>query len=120
MQETEAGKHQMCLLGWTGDNGDPDNFMNVLYGPNATSIGTAGNYGFYTEEKAQELLSAALATFDIDERANYYKEAQELIHENANWVSIAHSNQSAEFHKSVKGYRLHPTSRKFFYPVRID
>ena len=120
LQETEEGKHQMCLLGWTGDNGDPDNFMNVLYGPNATSIGTAGNYGFYTDEKAQELLSAALATFDTNERAKYYREAQVMIHESANWVYLAHSNQNAVFHKSVKGYRLHPTSRKFFYPVRID
>ena len=120
LQETEEGKHQMCLLGWTGDNGDPDNFMNVLYGPNATSIGTAGNYGFYTDEKAQKLLTAALGTFDTNERAKYYKEAQEMIHESANWVYLAHSNQNAVFHKSIKGYRLHPTSRKFFYPVWID
>ena len=119
LQETESGKHQMCLLGWTGDNGDPDNFMNVLYGPNATSIGAAGNYGFYTDEKAQELLTAALQTFDINKRAEYYKEVQEMIHESANWVYIAHSNQNVVFRTNVYGYSLHPTSRKFFYPVSI-
>ncbi len=119
LQETESGKHQMCLLGWTGDNGDPDNFMNVLYGPNATSIGAAGNYGFYTDEKAQELLTAALQTFDINKRAEYYKEVQEMIHESANWVYIAHSNQNVVFRANVYGYSLHPTSRKFFYPVSI-
>ena len=26
----QAGEHQMGMLGWTGDNGDPDNFMGVL------------------------------------------------------------------------------------------
>jgi len=77
LQETEAGKHQMCLLGWTGDNGDPDNFMNVLYGANAQ------------------------------------------IHESANWVYIAHANQNVVFRSNVEGYTLHPTSRKFFYPVWI-
>jgi peptide/nickel transport system substrate-binding protein len=120
LQETEAGKHQLCLLGWTGDNGDPDNFLNVLYGPNSTAIGTAMNYGFFTEDKAQELLTAALQTYDTDERSRLYREAQALIHESANWVYLAHSNQTLAFRKNVQGYVLHPTSRKFFYPVRID
>jgi peptide/nickel transport system substrate-binding protein len=120
LQETQYGKHQMCLLGWTGDNGDPDNFMNVLYGPNATSIGTAGNYGFYNDMKAQELLTAALQTFDTDKRAEYYRKVQEMIHESANWVYIAHSNQNLVFRSNVYGYVMHPTSRKFFYPVWIE
>jgi len=119
LQETEAGKHQMCLLGWTGDNGDPDNFMNVLYGANACSIGRAGNYGFYTDEKTQELLTAALQTYDVKKRAEYYKEAQARIHESANWVYIAHANQNVVFRSNVEGYTLHPTSRKFFYTVWI-
>jgi peptide/nickel transport system substrate-binding protein len=120
LQETEEGKHQMCLLGWTGDNGDPDNFMNVLYGPNATSIGAAGNYGFYNDMEAQALLTEALQSFDLDLRAENYQKVQEMIHESANWVYIAHSNQSLAFRKNVKGYKLHPTSRKFFYPVSIE
>ena len=120
LQETQYGKHQMCFLGWTGDNGDPDNFMNVLYGPNATSIGTAGNYGFYNDMKAQEYLTAALKTFDEDERSEYYKKVQAMIHESANWVYIAHANQNLVFRKNVKGYVMHPTSRKFFYPCSIE
>lgn len=120
LQETEEGNHQMCLLGWTGDNGDPDNFMNVLYGANACSIGTAGNYAFYTNNTNQELLSAALATYDEEKRATYYKKAQEMIHEDAGWVYLAHSTQNVVFRTNVKGYVLNPTSRKFFYPVWIE
>jgi peptide/nickel transport system substrate-binding protein len=119
LQETEAGQHQMCLLGWTGDNGDPDNFMNVLYGLNACSIGTAGNYAFYTNQTNQELLTQAVRTYDVDKRATYYKKAQEMIHEDAGWVYLAHANQSIVFRNNVEGYVLHPTSRKFFYPVDI-
>ena len=26
----QAGEHQMGVLGWTGDNGDPDNFLFLL------------------------------------------------------------------------------------------
>lgn len=119
LQETEAGMHQMCLLGWTGDNGDPDNFLNVLYGLNACSIGTAGNHAFYTNEENQELLTKALRTYDVEKRAEYYKKAQELIHEDAGWVFLAHSNQNMVFQKNVEGFVLHPASRIFFYPVDI-
>jgi len=120
LQETEAGQHQMCLLGWTGDNGDPDNFLNVLYGLNACSIGTAGNYAFYTNQTNQELLTQAVRTYDVDKRITYYKKAQEMIHEDAGWVYLAHSNQNVVFRNNVVGYTLHPTSRKFFYPVNIQ
>jgi len=120
IDETEAGKHQMCLLGWTGDNGDPDNFMNVLYGANACSIGTAGNQAFYNNEEVQDLFSKALQTFNVEKRAEYYEKAQEIIHEDAPWVYLAHANQNVVFRKNVHGYVLHPTSRKFFYPVWIE
>ncbi len=120
LQETDSGMHQMCLLGWTGDNGDPDNFLNVLYGPNSANIGAAGNYSFIMRPELQDALTAAVRTYDIDERARLYKKAQEMIHEDAGWVFIAHSNQSLAFQKNVKGYVLHPTSGKFFYPVTLE
>jgi peptide/nickel transport system substrate-binding protein len=120
LQETESGMHNMCLLGWTGDNGDPDNFMNVLYGPNSANIGAAGNYSFILRPELQEALTAAVRTYDVDERARLYREAQEMIHEDAGWVYIAHANQNLAFRKNVKGYSLHPTSRKFFYPVTLE
>jgi len=120
LEETEAGNHQMCLLGWTGDNGDPDNFMNVLYGLNACSIGTAGNVGFYNDVRAQCLLTQALQTYDVKKRTEYYRIVQQMLHEAAPFVYLAHSNQNVVFRKNVQGYVLHPTSRKFFYPVSIE
>ena len=47
LDATASGKHDMCLLGWTGDNGDPDNFLNVLLsGKNATPR-NAQNVAYY-------------------------------------------------------------------------
>ena len=117
LARTQAGEHPMCLLGWTGDNGDPDNFMNVLYGANQCTLGTAGNVAFYNNTEVQDLLSAALQTYDTAERAQDYKAAQVIIHEDAPFVYLAHANQNLVFTKNVQGFVLNPTARYFFYPV---
>jgi peptide/nickel transport system substrate-binding protein len=117
LAKTQAGEHPMCLLGWTGDNGDPDNFMNVLYGANQCTLGTAGNVAFYNNTEVQDLLSAALQTYDVNERARLYEEAQVIIHEDAPFVYLAHANQNLVFTKNIQGFSLNPTARYFFYPV---
>ncbi len=120
LEETENGEHPMCLLGWTGDNGDPDNFMNVLYGANSASIGTAGNVAFYINMTVQDKFTAALQSYDTDERARLYEDAQVIIHQDAPFVYLAHATQNIVFLSNVKGYVLNPTERKFFYPVEIE
>jgi peptide/nickel transport system substrate-binding protein len=120
IQEVQAGNHQMCLLGITGDTGDTNDFMSYCYAPNSAAIGLASNQAFYLNEELQDLIDNALQTYDEDERADNYKKAQELIHEDAPWVYLAHSNQNLVFSKNVHDFVLYPTSRMFFYPARIE
>jgi ABC-type transport system substrate-binding protein len=119
LAETQAGEHPMCLLGWTGDNGDPDNFMNVLYGANQCTLGTAGNVAFYNNTEVQDLLTEALQTYDTNQRAQLYEQAQVIIHDDAPFVYLAHANQNIVFTKNVQGFVLNPTARYFFYPVDL-
>jgi len=119
LQEMCSGKHQIALSGWVGDNGDPDNFMSV-YGTNSTSIGMAKNRAFYLNDAVQKLLSVALVTYDDEKRATYYKKIQEMIHEDAGWVYLAHFIQNVVFSSNIKGFILSPTSRTFFYPVWVE
>ena len=120
LQELFEGKHQMCLIGWISDNGDPDNFMNINYGTNRASIGVAVNRAFYINDEVQELFSKALATYDNKKREIYYKKAQEIIHEDAGWVYLVHSTQNMVFKNNIKGFVLNPTGRLFFYPVWVE
>ncbi|MBU7032462.1 MAG: ABC transporter substrate-binding protein [Theionarchaea archaeon] len=120
LQDAEAGKAPMIMLGWTGDNGDPDNFLNVLYGQRVCTVGSAGNYGFKKNQEIQDILDAALMTYDQAERARLYKQANALLVEQCSHVYIAHADQNLAFLKSVKGYVIHPTSRKFFYTVWLE
>ena len=120
LKELQAGKHQICLYGWIGDNGDPDNFMNISYATNGASIGVAGNLAFYINDKAQELLSAAVATYDDKKREVYYQKSQEMIHEDAGWVYLVHSTQNVVFKNNIKGFILSPVGREYFYPVWVE
>jgi ABC-type transport system substrate-binding protein len=120
LQDTEAGKHSMAMLGWTGDNGDPDNFLNVLYSQDKATVGSAGNIGFKKNPEFQDLLNRALATYDQDERAALYEQANQLLVDQCSHIFIAHSDQNLAFLATVHGYVIHPTSRKFFYPVWVE
>ncbi|MDX7019172.1 ABC transporter substrate-binding protein, partial [Klebsiella aerogenes] len=31
LKRAKAGEHQAVMMGWTGDNGDPDNFFATLF-----------------------------------------------------------------------------------------
>jgi ABC-type transport system substrate-binding protein len=119
LDKAYAGDYPLCLLGWTGDNGDPDNFMNPLYGANACNLPFAGNYAFYNNSKVQDLITAALQTYNTSERARLYEDAQGIMHEDAPFVFLAHANQNLVFTKNVQGFVLNPTGRYFFYPVEL-
>jgi len=119
LDKAENGEFPLCLLGWTGDNGDPDNFMNPLYGANACALGVAGNYAFYNNTEVQNLITAAVQTYNISKRAQLYKEVQVIMHEDAPFVFLVHQNQNLVFTKNVQGFVLNPTARYFFYPVDL-
>ncbi len=120
LQDAEAGKAQMVMLGWSGDNGDPDNFLNVLYSQKTATVGTAGNYAFKKNQALQDILDAALLEFDEEARDELYQEANSMIVEEATHVFVAHSNQILAFNAKVKGFVAHPTTRMFFYNCYIE
>jgi len=104
LQKTENGEHDMALLGWTGDNGDPDNFLYVLLDKDNAVKGSAGNIAFYKSDALHEILIKAQKTLDQKKRAKMYKEAQEIIHKDAPWVPVAHSNPPIGLKNKVMDY----------------
>ena len=111
-----AGEHPMCLLGWTGDNGDPDNFLYVLLDKTA-AVKPANNVSFYRSDPLHELLVAARRSGDMAERTSLYRKAQQIIHADAPWVPLVHATQTAAFRSNVRGFQLHPTGSKWFHRV---
>ena len=108
LEKTENGEHDMALLGWTGDNGDPDNFLYVLLDKDNAVKGSAGNIAFYKSDELHELLIEAQKTMDKKKRTDLYKEAQQVIHEDAPWVPMAHSTPPIALKNGIMNYKPSP------------
>jgi peptide/nickel transport system substrate-binding protein len=105
-QREQPADMDLFQLGWTGDNGDPDNFLAVLFdGLASSSIRTQ-----WHNEKYHELMLKGRQTIDQNERANIYKEALQLIYDEVPVISVAHSTVIWPALKNVKNFKLHPTS----------
>src|SRR6202171_326644 len=71
----EAGEHQMAQIGWTGDNGDPDNFLHSLLGCDAART-DGSNTAKFCYAPFEELVVKAKALSDQAQRAELYRKAQ--------------------------------------------
>src|SRR5262249_17638172 len=63
----QAGEHQMGMLGWTGDNGDPDNFLHTLLGCDSAKSG-GSNVAKWCYKPFDDLVVKAKAISDQAER----------------------------------------------------
>ena len=115
----QAGEHMMGMLGWTGDNGDPDNFMGVLLSCGSAREG-GQNVAKWCNEDFTKLIDEAKATSDVEKRTELYKQAQVIFHDQAPWVPIAHSLVSMPMKKTVVGYKVHPLGTHIFEGVDIQ
>ena len=116
---TQRGEHPMCLLGWTTDNGDPDNFLwQLLHRENAVK-GEAQNVSFYRNEEVSDLLDRAQHEVDAKKRRELYARAQVLIHEHCPMVPLLYLPQMVAYRNEVQGYRVHPIGIVRLAPVNI-
>jgi peptide/nickel transport system substrate-binding protein len=108
LAKTANGEHDMCLLGWIGDNGDPDNFLYVLLDQDNAVKPKAENVSFWRNGDLHDLLVRAQQTADRQERTRLYIEAQKIIHNQAPWVPLAHVQQMIAFQVGIHGIVQHP------------
>jgi len=117
LTKTGKGEHPTCLLGWTGDNGDPDNFLNVLLNSASATPTAALNVAYYKNPKVDKLMEQGQTTVDDNERQKAYYQAQEIMHEDAPWVPIAYVTPPLAMQDTVVGLDPNPTSSEPFNTV---
>ena len=104
------------LLGWTGDNGDPDNFLAVLLGCAAVENSNRAQWCY---QPFEDLILEAKQTDDIARRTELYEQAQVIFKEQAPWATIAHSVVFMPVRPEVQGYVVHPLGSHIFTEVSL-
>ena len=109
-EATQNAKHPMCLLGWTGDNGDPDNFLYTFFSAESAKVGPGAlGVSFWVDPRMQELLHRGRTETDPAKRAAIYREALALVREEVPMVPISHMEQVFVSKKEFEGFHVQPT-----------
>jgi peptide/nickel transport system substrate-binding protein len=104
-QREQPDDMDLFQLGWTGDNGDPDNFLAVLFdGLASSSIRTQWKNAEY-----HDLMTQGKQTVDQDKRTKIYEKALQVIFDDVGTIPIAHSTVIWPATKNVMNFKLHPT-----------
>ncbi|HEY0213261.1 MAG TPA: ABC transporter substrate-binding protein [Paenirhodobacter sp.] len=114
----EADRKGAVILGWTGDNGDPDNFLSVLLSCASAQPGGA-NRAFWCNKEFSDILAKAKQTSDVAERTSLYEQAQVIFKDQAPWDTLAHSTQFVPMRKNVTGFTMSPLGDFTFENVDI-
>ncbi len=115
-QREQPDDMDLFQLGWTGDNGDPDNFLAVLFdGAASSSIRTQ-----WKSAKYHKFMTLGKTTIDQAQRTKIYEDALQLIFDEAPVISIAHSTVIWPALNHVQNFKLHPTGSVRMKDVKVQ
>jgi dipeptide transport system substrate-binding protein len=117
LKRSKQGDQQSMMFGWSGDNGDPDNFFAPLLGCEGVKGG--GNTARWCNKDYEALIQKAKLTPKQDERAKLYEQAQVILHEEAPWIDLAHSVRFTPIRKEVLNFKMAVFAHHHFEKVDL-
>ena len=118
LNKAKKGETQLLQMGWTGDNGDPDNFLGNLL--SCAGVEGGSNYSKWCDPEFDKLIIDAKATPDLKKRTALYEKAQAVFHTKLPWVPLAHSKTFRAMRANVVGYKMDPFGKNFFADVDLQ
>jgi peptide/nickel transport system substrate-binding protein len=108
LAKLRSKEQELFALSWMAGNEDPDMVMYPLLHSSQWTPG-GPNRALYKNEKFDDLLRQARVATDQARRAELYREAQRILHDDPPWIFIDHEVQTAAFARRVQGFKLHPS-----------
>ena len=116
IKRAKAGETDAMLIGWSGDNGDPDNWLGTLFGCDAVN---GNNFSKWCDADYDKLIKQAKATPDQAKRTELYKQAQHRLKDQVPMTPIAHSTVYQPMRTSVQDFKISPFGLNSFYGVSV-
>jgi peptide/nickel transport system substrate-binding protein len=108
LAKVDAGAPHIYLLGWTGDYGDPDNFVGTFFRTKQKAWGV-------DNAELRKALDEARVEADEAKRTTMYQEINRTIMKDVlPGLPYVHTKPALAFKKSVKGYVPSPVSLEPF------
>lgn len=115
LEKVRNGEHQMCLIGWSGDNGDPDNFFYPLLDKDSALAKPNGqNYSFWEDEAFHRLILKGQTTLDDATRAVVYRQANDMVRDQVPALPIVHTTVPVIVKSSIGGFVPSPDTHIAF------
>lgn len=99
-------RQDLFMIAWIADTPDPDTFIFPCF--HSGSAGEGGNYVYYNNPELDKLLEKARVSNEDKERAELYKEAQELVYDQCVWLPLCYSELLVGSNKNIDGLHLSP------------
>ena len=109
----QEGKYGLYLIGWTGDFGDPDNFIGTFFQQETP------DWGFDNPEIRGCLDDAEVET-DPETRTEMYEECNRIIMDFLPGLPYAHTEPGLAFTANVTGYVPSPVTLEQFSTVTVE
>ena len=116
IKRAKNGEHDVMIYGWTGDNGDPDNWLGVLYSCAAVK---GSNYAKWCDPAYDQLIQKAKLSSNHDERVKLYQQAQKVLKEQVPITPIANSTVFQPMRREVHDFKISPFGLTPFYGVSL-
>jgi peptide/nickel transport system substrate-binding protein len=114
LSKVQNGEHAMCLIGWSGDNGDPDNFYYPLLDQDSAVKPFAQNYTFWRDPAFHRLMLAGQRSVNERQRRAIYEQAAQLVHDQVPAISLLHTPVPLAVRKTLHGFVPSPDTEYHF------
>jgi len=106
LNDLRNGRFEAALIGWVGDNGDPDNFLGVFFGSWAAVKGSATNFSFYESEEMDAFLRAGRRETDPLRRRGIYEKALALWGRDLPLLPLVHADHVVAMAPEIVGFKV--------------